>query len=151
MDDARFMALPSAGRGMTVSIVWHFWSTDFAPLPKGTSSLFALSQGNFPIWMTHREKIAEILVDLAPQFVAARDRRDQKRATLEHLRERRTRNAAIARMQKMNGKRVAKLQAFDLVDLVSAPRPGEKARQAQIPIPPRKPERGFVDRSTRKT
>ena len=85
MDDARVIAMPVAGRGIMLTLVWHYWLTDCAPLPKDRDRLFAIAQAHKPTWSVHSPTILAALHDLAPKIAARFAAHHARRAHMQKI------------------------------------------------------------------
>ena len=88
MDDARYMAMTPAARGMLMNLVWQFWATDCAPLPKDDDRLFVLAQAHRPTWRAYRQTIVEIVREVEPKLKARFEAHHNRKAALMRLSER---------------------------------------------------------------
>jgi hypothetical protein len=55
--DPRYVALPSAARGMLLSLCENFWKSACAPLPRDDDQLFSLARAHRPTWRLWREMV----------------------------------------------------------------------------------------------
>jgi hypothetical protein len=93
----RALALNSAGYGMLMRLVGHYWLTECHPLPTTDHQLLVLARAHKPTWYQERETIKAILEDLKPQFERAYERRLEMRDNLSRLRDR---NASVRRLER---------------------------------------------------
>jgi hypothetical protein len=84
----RALALNSAGFGMLMRLVAHYWLTEGAPLPASDHGLFAVARAHKPTWYRDRETIKAILADIIPQLDRARETREARYEGLARLRDR---------------------------------------------------------------
>lgn len=63
-----YVALPTAGRGMLLSLCEHFWRTGCKPLPKDDDQLFAIARAHRPTWRHWKAPILKIFRDIEPEL-----------------------------------------------------------------------------------
>jgi uncharacterized protein YdaU (DUF1376 family) len=102
MDDARVIAMPVAGRGIMLSLVWHYWLTDCAPLPKDRDRLFAIAQAHKPTWSTHSATILAVLHELAPKIAARFAAHHARRENMKKISQR---GASMSALLALNSRR----------------------------------------------
>ncbi len=118
----RALALNSAGYGMLMRLVGHYWLTECHPLPTTDHQLLVLARAHKPTWYQERETIKAILADLTPQFQRAYERRIFMRDNLSRLRDK---SASVRRLEST----------------------ARKALAATEPAPPVAPKRKQVNRA----
>ena len=85
LDNPRYMRLPAGARGMLHSLVYHFWLTDCAPLPRDDDSLFAIARAHRPTWRTWKPELLEIFAEIAPILERSNEARRLQHESLRRL------------------------------------------------------------------
>jgi hypothetical protein len=85
-DDTRSLSLNSAATGALIRLVWHYWLTDCAPLPRSDHALYQIARAHKPTWYQHREAIKAILADALPALERAKERRENMVESMNRLR-----------------------------------------------------------------
>src|SRR5208337_1323259 len=86
--DPRLLAMPSAGYGITLRLLAHFWMSECRPLPGSSRELRYIARANPPTWRAHEATILAILHDFCPELEHQYHVRINRRALLAHLTER---------------------------------------------------------------
>src|SRR5208283_5241445 len=87
-DDPRVIALPPAGLGMLIRLLWHFWLTGCQPLPEADGLLFVLAQAQRPTWKAYKDTILAVCRDYTPRLAHAFEERSRKRIHMKLLSDR---------------------------------------------------------------
>lgn len=66
VDHPEFIALPAAGRGILLSLLLHFWTTELRPLPKSDRELRSIGRAHVPTWKHWNQAILRVFADVAP-------------------------------------------------------------------------------------
>ena len=140
MDDARVIAMPVAARGMLLNLVWHFWLSECAELPKDQDRLFAISQAHKPTWSNHSRAILAVLRDAAPKFLEAYGKRQRMKEQLRRL------SYKGGGATALNALREKSARSAPLQPSSSAPALGTERRQARRAISPAPVDGGFSDK-----
>lgn len=74
-DHPDFIAMPAAGRGITASILLHFWVTECRPLPIADHELRAIGRAHAPTWRHWKPHVMAVVQALAPIMAQAREYR----------------------------------------------------------------------------
>jgi len=83
--DPRLMALPSAGYGIVMRLLLHFWITECRPLPANKGELRSLARAYPATWRPHEATIIAILHDFCPELSSKYDAHMRKRTRLAEM------------------------------------------------------------------
>lgn len=98
VDHPQFIALPAAGRGILLSLLLHFWTTELAPLPKSDRELRSIGRAHVPTWKHWGPSVLKVFAEVAP-------------ALESYYRLRQVRGTTLSVMAQMRGSR-AKVKAL---------------------------------------
>ena len=70
--DPRVLRMGNAELGIFTRLVTHFWLTDCSPLPETDYQRFLLARAHKPTWSAHKNEIREILDEICPELLRAR-------------------------------------------------------------------------------
>ena len=138
-DDPRFVVMTPAARGMAWNLVWHFWLSECAPLPKDDDRLFVLAQAHRPTWRNYKPAILAILADALPEL---HKRRERSRAQSLHLQRLGNKGASSTALKALR-------KSAPLVDVAAPIAPTTRQTPKQAPAPMPRESGGFVDRIRR--
>jgi hypothetical protein len=82
LDHPDAMALPSAGYGMLLRLVYHFWQTMCRPLPVSDDQLYSIARAHRPTWRRWKPTIMRVFEDIRPELEAYFTLREARRTTL---------------------------------------------------------------------
>lgn len=85
IDHPEVLRLSSAGFGMLVRIVVHFWLTECRPLPLAEGELRSIARAHGPTWRRWKASILKVFGDVRPGLEAAWQARQNRRNNLIRL------------------------------------------------------------------
>ncbi|MDE2570885.1 MAG: hypothetical protein KGM93_18445 [Sphingomonadales bacterium] len=85
VDHPEAMTLPTAGFGILLRLVLHFWATECRPLPVADHELRSIARAHAPTWRRWKPVVLRVFEACRPELDAYYDLRETKRTTLSRL------------------------------------------------------------------
>ena len=135
-DHPKFATASPAVRGMTISLILHYWIGECMPLPKQPARLFVAAQGDPRAWHYHKDVVLQIFHDITPELDGYYETREAGKTALGIM-------AAGARARKRS--KQLDENAPELVDHENRAPAKSRDRYERVATPEeRGPRRGFM-------
>ena len=131
-----FIALPSSGRGMLITLLLHYWLSDCSPMPTSNARLFGIAHAHPPVWKEYQPVIMRIFYELKPELDAYFEYRKAKKSLIREIGAGAAARARAKRLKENAPATLDPAEAIPLLDRTKVERPltmderGNRARLA---------------------
>lgn len=106
MDHPEFVALTSAGRGMLMTLIMHYWQSECRDLPTRDNDLFAIARADRAVWRKHKPVVLRIFEHVKPELDTYLAERVRRKAMVRELG---IRGASVTKLRAIERKRAREI------------------------------------------